>query len=259
MSPKASIIRRKLSDSVIEEIKRMLISGELKEGQKLPNQNELAHLLGVSRTSLREALNTLRMIGVIEQKPGYGTVIKSRGAAIFADHLSFPLISDERATYELIEARGVIEVGAVELAAIHATENQIKEMGRLIKEMERNLKNKRISEYINNDLTFHYLIAKASQNRFIVHLYATLRGAMEQFMQEGFRVLFWMLDRSFDFHVKIYEAIKARDVGLAVSNMKSHIEDVKNVIKKYYEGQYEEANKTPQEGIEKKEKEKEKP
>lgn len=237
MPPRISIVRRKLSDSVIEEIKRMLMSGELKEGQKLPNQNELASLLGVSRTSLREALNTLRMIGVIEQKPGYGTVIKSRGAAIFADHLNFPLISDERATYELIEARGVIEVGAVELAVFHATEEQIREMGMLIEEMEKNLKNKRVAEYISNDVAFHYLIAKASQNRFIVHLYATLRGAMEQFMQEGFRVLYFMLDRSFEFHVKIYEAIKARDVELAVSNMRSHIEDVKSVIKGFYEGQ----------------------
>ena len=58
----ASIKRKKLSDSVIEEIKRMLLSGELQEGDKLPNQNEFAAQLGVSRPSLREALNTLTLI-----------------------------------------------------------------------------------------------------------------------------------------------------------------------------------------------------
>lgn len=230
-----SISKKKLSDSVIEEIKRMLLNGELKEGEKLPNQNELANMLGVSRTSLREALNTLTMIGVIEQKPGYGTVIRSRGAAIFADHLCFPLISDEQATIELIEARGVIEIGAVELAAIHATEEQIKEMGKLIEIMALNVKDKNMGEYIKNDVAFHYLIAKASQNRFILHLFATLRGAMEQFMQEAFKVLIWMQERSFEFHQRIYEGIKNKNVELAVSQMRSHIQDIQNVIKQYYE------------------------
>jgi GntR family transcriptional repressor for pyruvate dehydrogenase complex len=230
----ASINKKKLADSVIEEIKRMLTNGELKEGEKLPNQNELATMLGVSRTSLREALNSLTMIGVIEQRPGFGTVIRSRGPAIFADHLSFPLISDEQATIELIEARGVIEIGAVELAVRHAAPEQVEEMGRLIEIMAQDVREKRISDYIENDVAFHYLIAKASQNRFILHLFATLRGAMEQYMQEAFKVLPWMQDRSFEFHQKIYEGIKNRDVSKAVSQMKKHIQDIQGVIEQYY-------------------------
>ncbi|MCX7953528.1 MAG: GntR family transcriptional regulator, partial [Deltaproteobacteria bacterium] len=66
------ITKKKISESVIEEIKRLVLTGQLKEGAKLPNQNELATMLGVSRTSLREALNTLSMLGIVEQKPGYG-------------------------------------------------------------------------------------------------------------------------------------------------------------------------------------------
>lgn len=229
-----SINKKKLADSVIEEIRRRLNNGELKEGQKLPNQNELASLLGVSRTSLREALNTLTMIGVIEQRPGFGTVIRSRGPAIFADHLAFPLISDEKATLELIQARGVIEGGAVELAVHHAAPEQLQELGKLIDVMAQNVREGKISEYIEHDVAFHYMIAKASQNRFILHLFATLRGAMEQYMQEGFKALPWMQDRSFEFHEKIYEGIKNRDVSKAVSQMKRHIQDIQKVIKQYY-------------------------
>ena len=229
-----SINKKKLADSVIEEIKRKLTSGELKEGEKLPNQNELAARLGVSRTSLREALNTLTMIGVIEQRPGFGTVIRSRGPAIFVDHLAFPLISDEKATIELIQARRVIEIGAVELAVRHAAPEQIDEMGKLIEIMAQDVRERRISDYIENDVAFHYLIAKASQNRFILHLFATLRGAMEQYMQEGFRALPRMQDRSYGFHEKIYEGIKNGDVPKAVSQMKRHIQDIQKVIAQYY-------------------------
>lgn len=94
------IRRKKVADAVIEEIKRMIQSGELKEGDKLPNQNIFAAQLGVSRTSLREALNTLTRLGVTEQRPGYGTVLRSRVPAIFAEHMTPPLISDKQATID---------------------------------------------------------------------------------------------------------------------------------------------------------------
>lgn len=212
----------------------MIASGQLKDGQKLPNQNELASALGVSRTSLREALNVLTLTGLLEQKPGVGTVIKSKNASLLADHISFPLISDEKATIELIEARGVIEVGAAKLAALNATQDDIEEMRRIIKSMEQNIKAKKMDDYIADDVAFHYLIAKSSQNRFILHLHATIRGAMEQYMNEAFKVLPWMLERSFDYHQRIYEAIEKRDVHLAEQIMSQHINDIKNAITEYY-------------------------
>lgn len=226
--------KAKLSSYVIEEIRKMIASGQLKDGQKLPNQNELASALGVSRTSLREALNVLTLTGLLEQKPGVGTVIKSKNASLLADHISFPLISDEKATIELIEARGVIEVGAAKLAALNATQDDIEEMRRIIKSMEQNIKAKKMDDYIADDVAFHYLIAKSSQNRFILHLHATIRGAMEQYMNEAFKVLPWMLERSFDYHQRIYEAIEKRDVHLAEQIMNQHINDIKNAITEYY-------------------------
>jgi len=73
-----SINRRKLSDPVIEEIRGMIKRGELQPGDKLPNQNEFAAQLGVSRTVLREALQTLTRLRVIEQRPKHGTVILAK-------------------------------------------------------------------------------------------------------------------------------------------------------------------------------------
>jgi GntR family transcriptional repressor for pyruvate dehydrogenase complex len=237
----ASINKKKLADSVIEEIKRMIQSGELKEGDKLPNQNAFAAQLGVSRTSLREALSTLTRIGVIEQRPGYGTVFRSRIPALFTDHLTPPLISDKQATIELIEARRFIEIGAAELSVKNASLEQINEMRLLIKEMTRSLKEGRIDDYIEQDVAFHFSIAKASHNRFLVNLFVTIRGFMEQYMRESFRLLPYMLERSLKFHQNIYQAIEGGSRSKAVFQMKKHILDVQRAIQEYYREQEQKA------------------
>lgn len=233
----AAINKKKLSDSVIEEIKRMIKSGELKEGDKVPNQNIFAAQLGVSRTSLREALNTLTRIGVFEQRPGYGTVLRSRIPALFTDHLTPPLISDKQATIELIEARRFLEIGVAELCVKNASPKQVVEMGHLVKEMTRSIKEGKMDDYIEQDVAFHFLIAKGSHNRFLINLFVTIRGFMEQYMRESFHLLPWMLERSLKFHQNIYQAVKDRNRSQAVSHMKKHLLDIQRVIQQYYRDQ----------------------
>jgi GntR family transcriptional repressor for pyruvate dehydrogenase complex len=237
----APINKKKLADSVIEEIKRMIRSGELKEGDKVPNQNVFAAQLGVSRTSLREALSTLTRIGVFEQRPGYGTVLRSRIPALFTDYLTPPLISDKQASIELIEARRFIETGTAELSVKNASSEQINEMGLLIKEMTRSLKEGRIDDYIEQDVAFHFSIAKASHNRFLVNLFVTIRGFMEQYMRESFHLLPYMLERSLKFHQNIYQAIEGGSRSKAVSQMEKHILDVQRAIHQYYREQEQKA------------------
>lgn len=237
------ISRKKVADAVIEEIKRMIQSGELKEGQKLPNQNAFAAQLGVSRTSLREALNTLTRLGITEQRPGYGTVLRSRIPAIFFDQVNPPLISDKQATIELIEVRRFVEAGTAELSVKNIKPEQVKEMDFLIREMPKSLKENRIDDYIGYDLAFHYLIAKASHNRFLINIFITIRGFLEQYMRESFRVMPWMLARSLKFHQNIYQAIKNGHMSKAVFHMRRHILDVQKAIQQYYEKQAAELGK----------------
>ena len=230
----ASIEKKKLSDSVIEEIQRMIESGELKEGDKLPNQLEFAAQLGVSRASLREALHTLTRIGAIEQRPGLGTVIKSANPTLWADQISPPLVSDIHATLKLIEARRFIEVGVVELAVENAEPEDIKNLGQLVEKMKGALKQNRVSDYSELDMTFHHQIANASHNRFMVHMFVTIRSMMEQFIREAFTVMPGLLERSLRFHMEIYEGIKQRNKRKAVTSMKNHIQDIEKDFRDYY-------------------------
>jgi GntR family transcriptional repressor for pyruvate dehydrogenase complex len=110
-------------------------------------------------------------------------------------------------------------------------------MGLLIKEMPRSLKEGRIDDYIEQDVAFHFSIAKASHNRFLINLFVTIRGFMEQYMRESFHLLPWMLERSLKFHQNIYQAIKGGNRSKAVFQMKKHILDIQRAIQKYYRNQ----------------------
>lgn len=230
-----SIRRVRLADALIEEIRRRILNGELKKGDKLPNQSEFAAQLGVSRPSLREALNTLSLIGAIEQRPGYGTVIKAESPLLFTDHLAAPMVSDAQATLELIESRRYIEADVVEMAAKSATQDEIRELGEIVDQMPKALKEGRIGGYTDLDLAFHYKIAEAAHNRFMLHMFVTLRGLMEQFMRETFNVLPGLFERSLKFHINICQAIGNRDVKKASRNMNRHIEDIQRALAHYYQ------------------------
>lgn len=229
------LAKTRLSDAVIDEIKRLIDSGELKEGDKLPNQHELAARLGVSRASLREALHTLSLIGVIEQHPGLGTIVANRVPEFLPDHLSLPLVSDEEATYELIETRRCIEVAAVELAVQKITDEEIEQMGETVREMNLAVKEGRLEDYIKKDAEFHQLIIRASDNRYLWHFFLTIRRLFEQFLEEAFSVLPWMLDRSSRGHSGVYDAIKARNAKAAEHAMAFHLEEVRHAIERFYD------------------------
>jgi GntR family transcriptional repressor for pyruvate dehydrogenase complex len=228
------VVKKKLSDSVLDEIVRMFDSGELKEGEKLPNQNELAAQLGVSRASLRESLHTLALMGVLEQRPGFGTVVRGRVPANFSDYLSLPLISDAKETIELVEARRFIEIANVELAVKNITEESLAELGRIVAEMGMAVAEIRQDDYGRLDAEFHHLLAKATGNRFMVHLFLTIRGIMEQFITEAFSALPRTLGRSLSDHKRIYAALLRRDEKQSVLAMKRHLENIRKSMENLY-------------------------
>jgi GntR family transcriptional repressor for pyruvate dehydrogenase complex len=231
----ATIKKNKVADLVIEQMQRMIASGQLREGEKLPNQSEFAAQLGVSRTSLREALHTLALLGAIEQRPGYGTVIRSRVPVAYADELTLPMIADEEATIELIVARRLIEMANVRLAVQSATDKDVADMAVAIEEMSSALRGDRVRDFMAKDMEFHYLIAKATHNQIMVHLYLTIQRLIEQFMQETLEVLPGLVTRSQKFHRNIYDAILGGDEDRALESMRQHILDIQAGLELYYD------------------------
>jgi GntR family transcriptional repressor for pyruvate dehydrogenase complex len=227
------IKKKKLGDEVLDEIRRMILSGELQDGDKLPNQNAFAAELGVSRTSLREALHTLNLAGAIEQRPGFGTVIRT-GIVLSGQPSAFPWSAEPSAIMELFEARRLIEVGAAELAARNASEGEIASLEGLVEQMREALGGGRVSEYTEQDVAFHQLIAQASHNQFIAHFFGTMQGFMERFIRESFTVFPEILKRSFQFHTGILDAIAKRNGKAASFRMRRHIEEIRKGLEDYY-------------------------
>ena len=230
----ARIKKKKLADFVLDEIKRMIQAGELKEGDRLPNQNEFAARLGVSRPSLREAMQTLAMVGAVEQRPGYGSVIKSLTPALFASHLTTPLVNDEHATRELLESRRFIEGGIAELAARNATEREIQKTGSLIRQMNEALEKGRREDYSGLDTRFHYHLAVASHNNVMLHFFVTIRSLMEQFMVEAFSLLPELLVHSMEYHQAIFQGLLHRDEAAAGGAMIEHIKHIQSAMEDFY-------------------------
>lgn len=226
--------KKKLADIVIDEIKRMIVEGELKEGDKLPNQNVFSEHLGVSRPSLREALHTLTIMGVIEQRPGAGTILKSDKMELWDQPPAPPLLSDSKATLELIEARKELETLLIRFTAERITDDEIKELEEIMRSMNKAVEDENIKEYIKQDVKFHFLLANASQNRYMIHMFVTIRKLMAEFMEETFSVLPKLSIDSYDAHQLILEAVKERDGKLAMKKVSAHIAHIEEGLRKYY-------------------------
>lgn len=219
----AVIEKKKLPEKVIDEIRHRLDSGQLKIGDKLPNQNELSNEFGVSRTSLREAMKILDLLGVIEQRPGYGTVIRKKIPELNAKSAQLPLMSDASATIELLEAREILECGAVRLAAQKATASQIQALHDLVDQMDHQLKNGDHAAFKTLDHSFHGLISAASGNRFLNDPAIALTRYMQQFIDENIELLPGLLKESQRYHRSVCESIAHHDPDRAENEMRRHI------------------------------------
>lgn len=218
--------RPSVADLVIEQIKNLVRSGQLRRGDKLPNQNDLAVQLGVSRPSLREAMNYLKRLGIIEQSPGVGTILLSEQTDLWIEVPDAPALADVRAMRELTEARRLIETQIVELATDTITGAEIKALDACIKRMRRLIDKADIQGYLREDVFFHYQLANATRNRYIIHMFVTIRSLMEQFIKIAFTSSHELIENSYEHHRVIMEALQAHDKKRAVSEMRRHITDI---------------------------------
>lgn len=228
-------VRRKLADYVFDEIKRMLIDGQLKEGDKLPNQVEFAAQLGVSRVPLREAMQRLSQLGIIEEKPGAGTRIINGNPETWGEEPKAPFLSDREAAFELLEARRVLEINVIQSNYDRLTAADVELIEKDILNMKQALKEKDTTSYLKNDMMFHIHLTNGAHNRYLNHMLLTLHTLLEQFMIEIFELIPDLVHTSMNYHLSIFEAIKRGDFSLAADHMQSHLSNIDGVLQRVYE------------------------
>ncbi|MFF2388989.1 FadR/GntR family transcriptional regulator [Agromyces sp. NPDC058104] len=213
-----------LPDRISIDIERLMLDGQLQEGDRLPSERELAEIFSTSRVSLRQALRELEIRGLIDRKPGRGTTILSRGhtAASESVQLANRLTKLEPEIAQIMEFRFVVEPPTAALAAARATPRDIVQLEELLAEMTADISTERYGEL---DKAFHQAISRSSYNPLLAamserlaHDIAPVRDARMQ--SERRRA------NSMREHQEILDAIRAHDAERAEAAARFHIESI---------------------------------
>jgi GntR family transcriptional repressor for pyruvate dehydrogenase complex len=226
------IIREKLSSSVVKEFQHLISTGVYKSGDKLPAQDVLASSMGVSRTALREALKQLNLMGLVEMKHGIGTYVSTLKPFALLKSLSPLMLMDQSTVDEFFEARLYIESIVAFLAAKKADSEDIKDLENLDRQMEQDLKQRKLADFVEKDLDFHLLIAKASKNRVLARVIQIIRDLVHDVVGDTFENDLEATKNILKQNRKIIKAIQSHDVEDARKCMEDHIMYVEKTIQK---------------------------
>lgn len=161
--------RISVSEQIFEQLKEKITSGELQPGEKLPSENELCKLYGVSRTTIRQALANLSSLELIETKFGEGSFVKQTNIGdVMTALLQTPRLSKE-SILEVIEFRQIIEPPVAKLACKKASDRDIKLLRTLYQNMVDHQDD--LAAFTQYDREFHLAIAKISGNTHIIRIF----------------------------------------------------------------------------------------
>jgi GntR family transcriptional regulator, transcriptional repressor for pyruvate dehydrogenase complex len=218
------IERKRLTDQIIDQLIAMVTDGKLKPGDKLPSETALMEQFGVGRSSLREAIGALSLIGMLTVRPGHGTHVAPSVGESFSKPLRWGMfVSWREKLHEFIEARISLEQTLVGMAAERATEKDLAEILRGLNLLKSSKLTKRRA--IQADLVFHMAIANASHNSVLARFLEELRQPVKNWMEQK-ASLFGGYDSVFEQHEAVYNAILARDPARAQKAMREHLEAV---------------------------------
>jgi GntR family transcriptional repressor for pyruvate dehydrogenase complex len=218
-----------VTDEAIEKVKSMIMSGELKPGDRLPREADLAERLGLSRNSLREAVKALSLIHVLDVRQGDGTYVTSLDPDLLLDTMSFVIdFHRDDTVLQFLEVRRILEPAATAMAAVTMTAEEIAGLrdvlARLGPEPD-------VEALVANDLEFHRRIAAGSGNPVLCSLIDGLSGPTT-------RARIWRgltqddaVARTIEQHTAICDAIAARQPEVARSWATVHVAGVEDWLR----------------------------
>ncbi len=219
--PLQPITKTRLSEAAIQQIKELIVSEDLGPGSKLPSERHLVDALGVGRSSIREALRILEIMGLVEVLPGKGAFVKALTADLFMP-LSDLLNTHKESLHHHFEARMVLEPAAAALAAKRASSEEVASLRKNLEIFKENLARENLVGLIRTDIEFHRLVANATENRTIVVLMNTITRhdfhGWRAALRTNKRPLMTVAE-----HGRIIDAIAAGDEKKARNFMRAHL------------------------------------
>jgi len=226
---------KRISDQVFDQIRELIYRGKLKPGEKMMTERELAQAMNVSRTTVRDAIQRLVTMGLIVQKQGQGTFVKS-----VDDTLDTPLArameAQDASIDDLLEVRMGLECNAAALAAQRADETDITALDQSITEMTEEVASGRLGT--EADTAFHMAVAYAAKNPLHILIMRNFYDYLFHGISENLACLYEEPENIQEIlrqHRNILASIKARDPFEAYTAMKEHI----NYVMDFFKGRIE--------------------
>ena len=218
--------KNKVYEEVAQQIERLILK-KLRPGDKLPSERELAEMLKVSRSSIRDAIRGLELRGLVEPRQGAGTIVRESAVEPLANPFASALKRRKEMVSELLDFRKMLEPPLAARAATHASADEILEMEEILQRQD--AKQSQGEPAVAEDAEFHYSVALASGNSVVLKvldiIMDLLRDTRERSLQVEGRP-----QKSLAGHRRILAAIKRHDAEGAKSAMRRHIEDVEEIV-----------------------------
>ena len=222
-----AVRKTRVSEEIINQIRDLITSGQLKVGDRLPAEREFAKILQVGRSTVREAIRALESLGILQARPGEGTFLVANPGEQKPDAITANAFKSWENQRKLFEVRLVIEPDLAALAARRASSSQIVKMRETLQDQEASVKHGEIN--IKADTTFHFLLAEAAQNEILLRIMDSLMSLLhetrEASLHTGNRSV-----SSLKQHKAILRAIEAHDPAAAERRMREHIKGMEKLV-----------------------------
>jgi GntR family transcriptional repressor for pyruvate dehydrogenase complex len=222
----AVVKRPKVYEEVARQIERLILK-KLSPGDKLPAERELAEMLGVSRSSIRDAVRSLELVGLVEPRQGAGTVVCEISAMAVANPLTNAIVHKRQLVGELLDFRRILEPALAARAAEHADAEDIAELEAILHRQGEKVRSGELA--IEEDSAFHYRIALASGNSVVLRVLNVLMDLLRETRSKSLQME-GRPKKSLAGHKRILSAIARRDAAAAETTMKQHIQDIEEMV-----------------------------
>ena len=208
------IDNRKISQKVYQSLKDEIVRGEWKPGEKIPSEPQLSKQLGVSRSTIRQAIRRLSDYGLIETRNGAGSFVREDSSIFYMRSVVPSSFVKREDIEEILEFCTVFENDVAALAACRVTPEELDELQSIQEKIEQG------ENMAENDLRFHQKIAEITHNSIIIKVYSVLNGLLKAAMEEMYRIL--GPEGGISYHRALIEALREHDSGTARRVMEEH-------------------------------------
>ncbi|MCG8385747.1 MAG: FadR family transcriptional regulator [Cytophagales bacterium] len=222
----SEIVIEKPVDKIIQQIRELISSGQLKPGDKLPSERMLSEKFGVGRTYVRDAIKKLEFYGILKTLPQSGTVVAGFGIVALEGLITDVLMLERHDFHSLVETRVLLESNTAKMAALKRTDDDIVSISKALSAYE--VAVKKGNSAVEEDLLFHLEIAKASKNSVLKSLMMIVTPDILTFFKENDVCAGDRPKLALEEHHTILDYIIKKDAVNAELSMRAHLNDILN-------------------------------